>query len=294
MSAQAGQYTLKHFSKGDAVFTEGHVGDCAYLVVNGSIDIHKVIDGERVVLGQLTQGQIFGEMAIISGEPRTANAVAAESSRLAIIQRSTLTQAVQESPQITQAITKALIDRLTNTTKKVPQQLSASLFIRVCYILNLLDPGESDLQLCDGAHSASGFEYDLLVDKIHTILSISRAEIDLILTKLERIHLVAIEQCGPLTDTPGKFIRVVNPNSLVSSAESCCQVLDATLKTQMGELEFIPIEEFAEIVDTTSDIIIKRLGDGDVPERLFYVNKKAAEDWTTDVGWDFFQIVHTQ
>ncbi len=120
MSAHQSQYTVRSFYKDEVVFTVGQIANCAYLVVSGSICIYKVIGTKRAVLGRLTQGQIFGEMAIISGESRTANAAAAEDSSLAIIERETLEHAMQESPQITQAMTKALIARLMNTTKKFP------------------------------------------------------------------------------------------------------------------------------------------------------------------------------
>ena len=120
MSAHQSQYTVRSFDKDEVIFTEGQIANCAYLVVSGSICIYKVVDTERAVLDRLKQGQIFGEMAIISGEPRTANAMATEDSSLAIIERETLKHAMQESPQITQAMTKALIARLMNTTKKFP------------------------------------------------------------------------------------------------------------------------------------------------------------------------------
>jgi CRP-like cAMP-binding protein len=58
--------------KGDVIFREGDAADCLYVIRDGTIDITL---GNRV-LKPLQRGDIFGEMSLIDGEPRSANAVA--------------------------------------------------------------------------------------------------------------------------------------------------------------------------------------------------------------------------
>jgi|SRR5215207_6243416 CRP-like cAMP-binding protein len=60
------------FGKGDVIFREGDVADCFYVIRDGTIDITL---GNRV-LKPLQRGDIFGEMSLIDGMPRSANAVA--------------------------------------------------------------------------------------------------------------------------------------------------------------------------------------------------------------------------
>jgi CRP-like cAMP-binding protein len=60
------------FEKGDVVFREGDVGDCLFVIREGAVDITL---GNRV-LKLMQPGDIFGEMSLIDGEPRSANAVA--------------------------------------------------------------------------------------------------------------------------------------------------------------------------------------------------------------------------
>ena len=60
------------FGKGDVIFREGDVADCFYVIRDGTIDITL---GNRV-LKPLQRGNIFGEMSLIDGMPRSANAVA--------------------------------------------------------------------------------------------------------------------------------------------------------------------------------------------------------------------------
>ncbi|MET0444452.1 MAG: cyclic nucleotide-binding domain-containing protein [Pseudorhodoplanes sp.] len=60
------------FEKGDVIFREGDPGDCLYVIREGAVDITL---GNRV-LKLMEPGEIFGEMSLIDGEPRSANAVA--------------------------------------------------------------------------------------------------------------------------------------------------------------------------------------------------------------------------
>jgi CRP-like cAMP-binding protein len=60
------------FEKGDVIFREGDAGNCFYVIQDGAVDITL---GNRV-LKLMQPGDIFGEMSLIDGEPRSANAVA--------------------------------------------------------------------------------------------------------------------------------------------------------------------------------------------------------------------------
>ncbi len=70
----------KNFAKGDVIFKEGEVGDSAFLVASGRVEITRVQNGTAAVIGEIKAGQIFGEMALINDKPRTATARAAEPS----------------------------------------------------------------------------------------------------------------------------------------------------------------------------------------------------------------------
>ncbi|CAA7624606.1 cyclic nucleotide-binding domain-containing protein [Magnetospirillum sp. UT-4] len=61
---------------GKVIFEQGDNGDAAYVVESGEVAVFKEIDGERVRLGSIKPGGIFGEMAVIDGSPRMATAIA--------------------------------------------------------------------------------------------------------------------------------------------------------------------------------------------------------------------------
>src|SRR5437764_10890959 len=65
---------------GSDLFRAGDAGDSMYLIEKGKIQISmKSSDGEELILAVLGQGDFFGEMALIDGHPRSANATICES-----------------------------------------------------------------------------------------------------------------------------------------------------------------------------------------------------------------------
>src|SRR6185295_8488495 len=73
---------------GTQLFFKGDSGDAMYLIQSGQvrISIHDE-DAKEVTLADLAQGDFFGEMAIIDGRKRSANARVVEEARLAILSR---------------------------------------------------------------------------------------------------------------------------------------------------------------------------------------------------------------
>jgi CRP-like cAMP-binding protein len=67
---------MSAFAPGDVIFREGDAGDWAYLVASGTVEISRHQDGRTVVLGEIKSGSLFGEMALISDLPRSADATA--------------------------------------------------------------------------------------------------------------------------------------------------------------------------------------------------------------------------
>jgi signal transduction histidine kinase len=68
---------LFRYEQGDVIFSEGESGDCLYLVCEGTVKISKSgRSGQQETLGFIQPGNFFGEMALIDGHPRSAQATA--------------------------------------------------------------------------------------------------------------------------------------------------------------------------------------------------------------------------
>jgi CRP/FNR family transcriptional regulator, cyclic AMP receptor protein len=102
------------YEEGDEIFHEGDPGDTLYFVIEGKVRIHTGGGGgdELAVLGER---QVFGEMALLDSEPRSASATAIADVVLLKIHRDDFHEILAEKAEIAQGIIKVLTRRLRNT-----------------------------------------------------------------------------------------------------------------------------------------------------------------------------------
>jgi serine/threonine protein kinase len=81
----------KTFSQGSLVMREGDAGDDAYIIVSGTCEVYKTVNGEKEVLCVMGPEEVFGETAILSSKPRTASVVALEDLTVLTVTADTLT-----------------------------------------------------------------------------------------------------------------------------------------------------------------------------------------------------------
>ena len=98
------------------VFRTGDAGDSRYLIERGMVRISmKSADGEELILAELGRGDFFGEMALIDGKARSANATAMEASRLLVLSRKHFLTFLSSSPNVALEMLTALTRRLRRT-----------------------------------------------------------------------------------------------------------------------------------------------------------------------------------
>src|SRR5437867_8892135 len=81
------------------LFSAGDQGDAMYLVESGRVRISITDDDEKeIILAELTQGDFFGEMAIIDGKQRSASATVTEDAVLAVLSRDDFLRFIHANP----------------------------------------------------------------------------------------------------------------------------------------------------------------------------------------------------
>lgn len=113
-----GEFPTRRYAKGEAVVTLGEVGDAAYIIVEGSCDAVRDVDGERTVLRTMGPGEVFGETAILSEGPRTATVVAREDSVLQVVDRATVERELGTMKPWMGAILRGLAERFRDLEKR--------------------------------------------------------------------------------------------------------------------------------------------------------------------------------
>ena len=107
---------LINFKKGKDIIEEGTLGDCAYIIEEGSVEVSKLSPhGEKQVLAILEKSEIFGEMGLIDGLPRSATIIALEDCVLSVCTKETFNYLADHNPESLIPIFKVLVRRLRST-----------------------------------------------------------------------------------------------------------------------------------------------------------------------------------
>jgi len=117
--------TVRDVPAGTALVRRGDPGDAMYLIETGRIRISlKDADGHDAPLAELTSGEFFGEMAIIDGQPRSADATVIENARLAVLSREHFQSFLNTHPDISLRILSAMTHRLRRTDELLRHRVS--------------------------------------------------------------------------------------------------------------------------------------------------------------------------
>jgi len=102
--------------KGEILFRKGSEGTTLYVIRSGKIKISVTSSmGDEVVLAIFSEGDYFGEMALLDGLPRSADATAIEPSEVLALNQSDFTAFLQNNAAAVQAVLRALSLRLRKT-----------------------------------------------------------------------------------------------------------------------------------------------------------------------------------
>lgn len=108
------------YRQGEAIFRMGDPGESMMLVELGEVRIsYPAPDGRAVVMGELGPGAVFGEIALLDGGPRSAEAVAATNCTLAVFERRVLIGMLQANWALTEAVLRLVCERLRRSDERM-------------------------------------------------------------------------------------------------------------------------------------------------------------------------------
>lgn len=129
--------SVAHSSKGTAVFSEGDESDGLYIIASGLVRVWiGEPDGREFTLGLLEPGDALGEIALLDGLQRTANATAMEDTRAILIRRAGFMEALKDQPDLALHLIELLCERLRRNTEDLSgfafQDLQRRLARKLC------------------------------------------------------------------------------------------------------------------------------------------------------------------
>jgi CRP-like cAMP-binding protein len=118
--------TKRSYQKNNMILMEDEFGDTFFIIAGGSIKITRVSeDGREVILAMLGEGEFFGEMSLLDGETRSANAIAIEKSKVLILKRHDFLLFLERFPKIAISLLTEMAGRIRKSDQQI-ESLSLS------------------------------------------------------------------------------------------------------------------------------------------------------------------------
>jgi CRP-like cAMP-binding protein len=128
--------SVARHAAGDQIFAKGDPGNSMMAVLNGRVMITTPSqDGRQVVLTAMRDGDVFGEIALLDGKERTADATAATECELLIVPRRALLQLLERRPDLCIELLIVLCERLRRTNEQVEDLAFLDLEARIAKVL---------------------------------------------------------------------------------------------------------------------------------------------------------------
>jgi CRP-like cAMP-binding protein len=102
---------------GATIFHKGELGDSLYIVTTGTL---RVDDGDHL-LNYLSEGDVFGEMALLDAEPRVASVTAVEPARLLRLDQAPFYELIADRPEVAIGLIRVLTGRLRARVRDVTE-----------------------------------------------------------------------------------------------------------------------------------------------------------------------------
>ena len=111
------------FQPGQMIFREGDTTQEAYRILKGRVEISIAGEGKAVILAQLGEGDIFGEMAMVDERPRSASAQAVEVTECEVLTAENFNEAVLQRPEILIPYLASFFERLRTANDRLRMEM---------------------------------------------------------------------------------------------------------------------------------------------------------------------------
>jgi CRP/FNR family cyclic AMP-dependent transcriptional regulator len=180
---------------GTTLFAKGDPGSSLFAVCSGAVKITvPSAEGKDTVFNLIGEGGIFGEIALLDGRPRTADAVTMTDCELLVIERRNFVPLVHDHPEIALKLIEVLCERLRHTSEQVEDVTFLDLPARLAKVL---------LRLSDNAKPAQGGRKILITQReIGQMIGMSRESTNKQLRSWEERKWVRLERGGVIVLAP--------------------------------------------------------------------------------------------
>jgi CRP-like cAMP-binding protein len=198
---------MRKFEAGDTIFLMGALHDSMMAVLKGVVKISmSSVDGKEIVLAILHAGEVFGEIAMLDGEPRSADATALTACNLAVLDRREILAVLERNPGAWLGLVGVLCSRLRETDQHVVELALLGMPVRLAKaLLRVLNSHGAQVPV------SPGNEFRLSQNELANLVGAARENVNKCLRNWRRFGIIRTEK---------RVIKIMDRSALEAIAES--------------------------------------------------------------------------
>lgn len=178
--------SVKNYRQNEILFLQDDPADRFYIILEGSVSIEVIsIEGRSLTLATFSEGDIFGEFAILDGGVRSANARVISDARMVSFHKNTIHDLISRYPLFVTKLISELVKRLRVSNEHVQSIVTKSLKERLVDLL---------INMCEQAETVSPNVIRITQSQIAERLSVSREKVNVNLRALQKQKLISLKR----------------------------------------------------------------------------------------------------
>ena len=180
---------IRTYPAGETMFLMGSTGDSMMAVIDGTIRISVPSpEGKEIVLAIIQPGEVFGEIAVLDGKERTAEATVMTDCTLAVLERRDVLSFLEAHPSGWPRLVELLCARLRHSDRQIAEMAFLQLPVRLAKALLRMADMAAGL-----AGARSGARIKLTQRELGNIVGMTRESVNKCLREWQRSGIVRIE-----------------------------------------------------------------------------------------------------
>lgn len=291
---------------GEVIYSEGYAGDAAiFVIADGKVEISTYCDEKKVVLGTLGKGEFFGEVALLSSEPRAHTAKALSFCQLTVIAADVVEEELERVSPLLRHIVRTMIRRGKKKDDILATYTHADFLpgvVSYAHVLALMTGSEGADRPDARIRRARGEEFSVplpeVIKKCHAIAGHSRPHVMAMLKRMEKLNLVTLGPGRPdhLSSMPTRYsaqdgatsrqLVTFDPIRITDRAQ---QVADQELDISISsELELIELADLEALIGVDKELILNKLSHAEIAEDIFAFRKTRVLNYVEEKGITYF------
>jgi len=195
----------KTFKAGEIIFCEYEPGDDFFLIQSGHVKIIKIVSDKEKTLDVLVGGDIFGEMAILEQQPRSATAISQDEVKVLNFNRQNFELLLKTNPEIAIKLLKMFARRIYEAKRQLRVLTFAEPETRVADVLILLAEKQGLL-----SEDASKLAVTASTEDLLSLTGLKETDLDKILQSLSVQHKIEISGNKIIVSNIKEFERLIH------------------------------------------------------------------------------------